>query len=69
MSTISQTPKINTVRTLNTRNSILLVIAAIIIAIVVVFASTVASPADKPVDHSALTCCIARASGSRSPSP
>jgi len=53
MSTISQTPKINTARTLSIRNASLLVVAALIVAVVVFFTSVAGSPAAKPIDHSA----------------
>lgn len=53
MSTVSQTPKIKTARTLNVRNANLLVIAALVVAIVVFFTSVAGSPAAKPIDHSA----------------
>jgi hypothetical protein len=53
MSTISQTPKINTARTLDARNATLLIIAALAVALVAVFANRIASGSSKPVDASA----------------
>ena len=52
MSTISQTPKVNTVRTLNLRNMNLPIAAALILVVAAIFAVTLA-PAAKPIDHSA----------------
>ena len=52
MSTISQTPKVDTARGLNIRNLNLLIAAALVIAVLVVFAS-IATPAAAPVDQDA----------------
>lgn len=54
MSTVSQTKKINTVRTPGIRNSTLFIVAALALAVIVVYANAVASRAlMKPVDNSA----------------
>ena len=53
MSTISQTPKVNTVRNFNSRNLNLLVVAALVVALVAIFTGAMASRAVKAVDHSA----------------
>ncbi len=53
MSTISQTPKIKTVRILNNRNLNLFIITALIVAFVAIFTGAVAFTTVKPIDHSA----------------
>ena len=53
MSTISQTPKVSTVRMLNNPALNLLVAAAFIVTFIAIFASIGSFPAAKPMDHSA----------------
>jgi len=53
MSTISQTPKVNTARSLNNRNLNLFIVATLVVALVVIITGVAGSPAAKPIDHSA----------------
>ena len=53
MSTISQAPKVSTVRMLNNPALKLLVAAAFIVTLIAIFASIGSFPAAKPMDHSA----------------
>lgn len=53
MSTISQTPKISTVRISNNRTLNLLIVAALIVTFIAIFNAVAGSPAAKPTDHSA----------------
>ena len=52
MSTISQTPKVNTARTLHIRPVNLLIIAALVLGVVVIVANA-STPAARPIDNSA----------------
>ena len=53
MSTISQTPKMNTARTLNINNINLFIIAALLVTFIVIFNAVAGSSAAKSVDHTA----------------
>jgi hypothetical protein len=53
MNTISQTPKINTVRNLNARNVNLFIIAALLVTFIAIFNAVAGSPVAKPADHGA----------------
>lgn len=53
MSTISQTPKMSTTRTLKINSVNLFVVAALLVTIIAIFNAVAGSPAAKPTDNSA----------------